>query len=65
VVKTAFGQRRKMMRNTLKGLVKDESILKDDYFKRRPEQLGVEEFVDLTVRIQQAQEEYKADETSE
>jgi 16S rRNA (adenine1518-N6/adenine1519-N6)-dimethyltransferase len=65
VVKTAFGQRRKMMRNTLKGLVKDESLLKDDYFKRRPEQLGVEEFVELTLRIQKAQEEYKSDETSD
>jgi len=65
VVKTAFGQRRKMMRNTLKGLVKDPSLLKEDYFKKRPEELGVEEFVDLTVRIEESINEYKDKETSE
>ena len=60
VVKTAFGQRRKMMRNTLKGLVKDPSLLKDSYFTKRPEQLGVEEFVDLTLKIQESQESQDA-----
>lgn len=53
VVKTAFGQRRKMMRNTLKGLVQSETLLKEEYFRKRPEELGVEEFVDLTVRIEE------------
>ncbi|MEE9438048.1 MAG: 16S rRNA (adenine(1518)-N(6)/adenine(1519)-N(6))-dimethyltransferase RsmA [Saprospiraceae bacterium] len=51
VVKIAFSQRRKMMRNTLKGLVTDTSILKEDIFTKRPEQLGVEEFVALTLKI--------------
>lgn len=65
VVKTAFGQRRKMMRNTLKGLVKDSSILKEDYFRKRPEELGVEEFVKLTERIQETQELYNTNETND
>ena len=65
VVKTAFGQRRKMMRNTLKGLVKDDSLLKEEGFKQRPEQLGVEEFVELTAKIENAQKQYEANETSE
>ena len=64
VVKTAFGQRRKMLRNTLKGLVKDPALLKDTYFTKRPEELGVEEFVDLTVKIQATQETKPEGETS-
>ena len=64
VVKTAFGQRRKMMRNTLKGLVKDPALLKDSYFTRRPEELGVEEFVDLTLKIQASQDSVSDTETS-
>ena len=51
VVKTAFSQRRKMMRNTLKSLVEDPTILKEPQFQQRPEQLGLEEFVDITKRI--------------
>jgi 16S rRNA (adenine1518-N6/adenine1519-N6)-dimethyltransferase len=48
VVKTAFNQRRKMMRNTLKPLAGDPAILEDPFFTRRPEQLSVEEFVTVT-----------------
>jgi len=48
VVKTSFNHRRKMMRNTLKPLVKDPEILKMDIFTKRPEQLNVEDFVKLT-----------------
>ena len=52
VVKTAFNQRRKQMRNSLMGLVgKDNPILNDPIFTKRPEQLSVEEFVELTVKI--------------
>jgi len=65
VVKTAFGQRRKMMRNTLKGLVKNDSLLKEDYFKKRPEELGVEEFVELTTRIQDVRDQFETNETSD
>lgn len=64
VVKTAFGQRRKMLRNTLKGLVKDPALLKEPYFTKRPEELGVEEFVDLTLKVQATQETISDGETS-
>ncbi len=59
VVKTAFNQRRKQMRNSLKGLV-DERIkgLEDErlsyFLTRRPEQLSVEEFIELTNLIEQS-----------
>ena len=61
VVKTAFGQRRKMLRNTLKGLVKDPMLLKEPYFTKRPEELGVEEFVALTLKVQATQESIRND----
>jgi len=60
VVKTAFGQRRKMMRNPLKPLARakadrngwsDEQLatfLSQPVFSQRPEQLSVEDFVALT-----------------
>lgn len=49
VVKTAFNQRRKTMRNSLRSLVENNSeLLKNTIFDKRPEQLSVEEFVDLT-----------------
>ncbi|MBR9921452.1 MAG: ribosomal RNA small subunit methyltransferase A [Bacteroidetes bacterium] len=51
VVKQAFSQRRKMLRNTLKGLVNDPDFFKEPLFKERPEQLSVKDFVDLTHRI--------------
>lgn len=53
VVKTAFNQRRKQMRNSLMGLVgKDNPILNDPIFTKRPEQLSVDEFISLTQLIQ-------------
>lgn len=49
VVKTAFNQRRKQMRNSLMSLVgKDNPLLSDPVFTKRPEQLSVEEFIQLT-----------------
>ena len=49
VVKTSFGQRRKTLRNSLRGLLPPESTVPDDpIFTRRPEQLSVEEFIYLT-----------------
>lgn len=52
VVKTAFNQRRKTLRNSLKPLVgKDNSLLTESIFDKRPEQLNVEEFVVLTNKI--------------
>lgn len=53
VVKIAFGQRRKMLRNTVKSLVHDERLLKDSFFNLRPEQLSVDQFVELTNFVDQ------------
>ena len=55
VVKTAFNQRRKQMRNSLMGLVgKDNPLLNDPIFTKRPEQLSVEEFILLTQKIDES-----------
>lgn len=48
VVKTAFNQRRKTLRNSLKLLNIPDDIKQKDIFNLRPEQLGFEEFVELT-----------------
>ena len=53
VVKKAFNQRRKQMRNSLMGLVgKDNPILNDPIFTKRPEQLSVDEFILLTQKVE-------------
>lgn len=55
VVKTAFNQRRKQMRNSLNPLVpKGHTMFNDPLFDKRPEQLDVAAFVDLTNRIEMA-----------
>jgi 16S rRNA (adenine1518-N6/adenine1519-N6)-dimethyltransferase len=46
LVKTAFSQRRKQLRNPLKGFF-DKAVLADDIFTKRAEQLSVEDFVHL------------------
>ncbi len=51
VVKTAFNQRRKMLRNSLKVLLKDKKI-NDHIMTKRPEQLNVNDFVFLTNMIE-------------
>lgn len=48
VVKTAFNQRRKTLRNALKPLVKDGFAATDPIFDLRAEKLSVEDFVYLT-----------------
>ncbi|MEO7523460.1 MAG: 16S rRNA (adenine(1518)-N(6)/adenine(1519)-N(6))-dimethyltransferase RsmA [Ferruginibacter sp.] len=50
LVKTAFNQRRKMLRNGVKSLFDAETI-QDDIFTRRAEQLSVEEFAELTFKM--------------
>jgi 16S rRNA (adenine1518-N6/adenine1519-N6)-dimethyltransferase len=55
VVKTAFNQRRKMLRNTLKSIIKNEELLKDEFFNLRPEQLSVQSFVELTNFVEKNQ----------
>ena len=60
IVKTAFGQRRKMMRNPLKSFISAKAdregwndgeraaFAASPVFERRPETLSVEDFIDLT-----------------
>lgn len=48
VVKAAFNQRRKMMRNSLKGILPAELLANDPAFQRRPEQVSVMEFVEIS-----------------
>lgn len=50
LVKTAFGQRRKTLRNALKPLF-DAAVLKDPLFDKRAEQLSVEDFGALSFRM--------------
>lgn len=52
VVKTAFQQRRKTLRNSLKTLNLSDSLREDVIFGKRPEQLSVQEFINLTVLIE-------------
>lgn len=49
VIKTTFNQRRKTLRNSIKPILGERCPITDDaLFNRRPEQLSVQEFVDLT-----------------
>ena len=50
LVKTAFNQRRKTLRNAVKGLF-DTIILNDELFNKRAEQLSVEQFANLTFKM--------------
>ena len=50
LVKTAFNQRRKTLRNAVKDLF-DAAILKDELFNKRAEQLTVKEFSELTFKM--------------
>ena len=53
VVKTTFNQRRKTLRNSIKPILGKESpLLADEIFNKRPEQLSVEQFVELTNRVE-------------
>jgi 16S rRNA (adenine1518-N6/adenine1519-N6)-dimethyltransferase len=50
LVKTAFNQRRKTLRNAVKGLF-DATILEDELFNKRAEQLTVRQFAELTFKM--------------
>lgn len=50
LVKTAFNQRRKTLRNAVKGLF-EPGILQEELFNKRAEQLSVEDFAALTFRM--------------
>ena len=57
LVKNSFGMRRKTLRNCLRQLIhewqpeKAEEILAEEFFNKRAEQVSVQEFIDLTVRL--------------
>lgn len=51
VVKTAFNQRRKTLRNSLKTFTLSDILKEDTIFDQRPEQLSVEDFIALTKKI--------------
>jgi 16S rRNA (adenine1518-N6/adenine1519-N6)-dimethyltransferase len=53
VVKQAFSQRRKMLRNTMKSYLDGDPILENEFFKQRPEQLSLENFITLTNWIEE------------
>ena len=54
VVKTAFNQRRKTLRNSMRPLLgKESEALALPLFDKRPEQLSVEQFVELTLITQE------------
>ncbi len=52
LVKTAFNQRRKTLRNAVRGLFTEQE-LKDELFNKRAEALCVADFAALTFRMQQ------------
>lgn len=52
VVKAAFGQRRKTIRNSLKTFNLSDSLKEDTIFDKRPEQLSVADFIALTNKIE-------------
>jgi len=53
VVKTTFGQRRKTIRNSLRGLLPPGAAVPDSpLMAMRPEQLSVDQFVELTLEVQ-------------
>ena len=52
VVKTAFQQRRKTLRNSLKTLNLSDNLREQEVFNLRPEQLNVAQFIELTQKIE-------------
>ena len=60
-VKLSFGQRRKMLRNSLKGILSAEEIQHERY-QLRPEQISVEAFVEIAERVQEQRNATKEEE---
>ncbi len=52
VVKTAFQQRRKTLRNSLKTFNLSDKLKEDTIFGQRPEQLSVSQFITLTLKLE-------------
>ena len=55
VVKTAFQQRRKTLRNSLKTFNLSENLKANSIFDKRPEQLSVSQFIELTQLLEKNQ----------
>jgi len=53
IVKLSFQQRRKTIRNSLKQINLSDNLREDTIFDKRPEQLSVTEFIDLTNMVGQ------------
>lgn len=52
IVKGTFNQRRKKLRNSIQQIVgKESSLLNDTIMDRRPEQISIEEFIGLTLKV--------------
>lgn len=51
VVKTAFNQRRKTLRNSLKSILPQDTNTSAEIFSKRPEQLNLPDFISLTELI--------------
>lgn len=56
IVKAAFNQRRKMLRNSLKPFLPKDIIESDTFYEFRPEQLSVQQFVFLTNQVEKFRE---------
>lgn len=56
VVKTAFNQRRKTLRNALREML-NENIISNEIFDKRAEQLSVKDFVFITQEIERTKEQ--------
>lgn len=55
IVKTTFNQRRKTLRNSISSILeKGNPLSNDPVFNKRPEQLSVQEFFELTNRVETA-----------
>ena len=54
IIKMAFGQRRKKMRNSIGHLYEEQLAKTHPYFDERPEQLGVDDFVELVRLLPEA-----------
>jgi len=50
LVKTAFNQRRKTLRNAVRGLF-EPAVLEDTVFDKRAEQLSIPQFAALTFKM--------------
>lgn len=51
LVKAAFNQRRKTIRNSLKSFELSDQLRQESIFDKRPEQLSVDDFIDLTKKV--------------